>query len=51
MELGHAPKLIRKEILELLEGATFTYGKGEAQIVKVDEKDEQQIWKKRKYIF
>ena len=52
LELGYAPKPIsRKEVMEQLEGTTFTYSKGETQNVEVDEKDEQQIWKKRIIFF
>ena len=52
VELGYAPKAISgKDILQQLEGTTFSHGKGEAQNVKVDEKDEQQIWKKKRVYF
>ena len=37
--------------MEQLEGIRFSYGKGEAQNVEIDEKDEGQIWKKRSIFF
>jgi len=38
-------------VLAKLEGTTFTYGKGETQLMDADEKDDQQIWKKRSMFF
>ena len=38
-------------VLAELEGTTFTYGKGETQLMDTNEEDEQQIWKKRSIFF
>ena len=48
VELGHAPKPYSgADVLLQLQGSRFSYGKGETQNVDIDEKDEEQIWKKR----
>ena len=52
VEHGCAPEpLSGSAVLAELEGTTFTYGKGETQLMDIDEKDEQQIWKKRSIFF
>jgi len=34
-----------------LGGTSFTYGRGETQYMDTNEKDDQQIWNKKEYIF
>ena len=52
VELGLAPKpCTGSDILIQLQGSRFSYGKGETENVGIDEKDEEQIWKKRSIFF
>ena len=50
-EFGISPiPLMGEEVLTQLRKTTFTYGKGQSNI-DIDEKDEEQIWKKRSIFF
>ena len=52
VELGLAPKpCTGSDILIQLQGSRFSYGKGETENVGINEKDEEQIWKKRSIFF
>ena len=51
MEFGNTPTSITgSQVLTELEGSMFTYGKSQTNI-DVDERDEEQIWKKRSIFF
>ena len=51
MEFGSTPtSIISSQVLTQLEGTMFTYGKSQTNI-DVDERDEEQIWKKRSIFF
>ena len=43
--------LSESAMLAVFEGITFTYDKGETRHMDIDESKDQQIWKKKKYIF